>query len=69
MPYFVIVGKADCPNFTHVVYVARYLNEYLPNFHLSVRQKGVGDWEVILNFHKLQKKNVVANIFRNGLRK
>lgn len=48
MAHFVIAGKPDCPAFVHVLHVARYLDERLPNFDIQVIQKRTGDWEVII---------------------
>lgn len=39
MAYFVIAGKSDCPAFAHVVHVANYLEDHLPNFNIRVIQK------------------------------
>lgn len=46
MPYFVIVGKLNCPNFAHVAYLARYLSDHLQDFYVKIVQKDQLEWGV-----------------------
>ncbi|XP_057657797.1 putative malate dehydrogenase 1B isoform X1 [Diorhabda carinulata] len=55
MPYFVINGKPDCPNFVHAIYVAQYLADKLPNFVFKKVEKLAKDWAVYLEH--LNKEN------------
>lgn len=48
MPYFVINGKPDCPNFAHAAFVAQYLSEKLPNFAYKKIEMAPRDWAVKL---------------------
>ncbi|KAJ8973895.1 hypothetical protein NQ317_018850 [Molorchus minor] len=49
MPYFVINGYPDCPNYMHAIYVAQYLSEHLPNFEYKRVELTTTEWTATKN--------------------
>ncbi|KAJ8921872.1 hypothetical protein NQ315_008505, partial [Exocentrus adspersus] len=62
MPYFVIDGTPDCPNFGHAIIVAQYLSEHLPDFKYKKVEVKHSVWaEHLMEMNEETKWSVVKS--------